>query len=129
MKANVYIQLEESPSSGYISVKDAIFENNIKGAYEEDIESAKKYGFRKKIEVFEGFKLKYILLEVNFDGRSGIKEEDVKLSLVKQSLAFKSGESMFGSHCLPTEQLKEILNKQLEQRKELINNGKYKVIA
>ena len=129
MKRNVYVQLEESPSSGYISIKGAVPEANIEESYRDLIKNGKLFGSRKKEEAFEGFKLRYIHIEVNHDGRKGIKNHDILQSLSSHNLAIKKGESMFGGFYLPTNKLKSMLEKQLSKRKELINNNVYEVIA
>ena len=129
MKEIVYIKVEESPSSGYISIQDVVSEDNLKEAYQNDIENAKHFGFRKKVETFKGFKLQYILIEVKYDGRKGIKEEDVLQSLDNQDLVIQKGSSIFGGFYLPTEKLKLTLEDQLSKRKELINQGLYESIA
>ena len=48
MKRNVYVQLEESPSSGYISIEGAVPEANIEESYRDGIKNAKLFGFSKK---------------------------------------------------------------------------------
>ncbi|WP_405101511.1 hypothetical protein [Oceanobacillus sp. FSL H7-0719] len=130
MKANAYVRIEESPSSGYISIEDIVLESYINNKYEDVKESHKQFGFTDRMEVLEGFKLKYVLIEVEYDGRKrSISEEDVKESLSKQSLAIKVDESMFGGYYLPTDKLKLILSDQLKQRKELVAQGLYEKIA
>ena len=129
MKRNVYVQLEESPSSGYISIEGAVPEASIEKSYRDGIKNAKLFGFSKKKEAFEGFKLKHIHIEVNYDGRKGIKNHDILQSLSSQNLAIKKGESMLGGFYLPTNKLKSMLEKQLSKRRELINNNVYEVIA
>ncbi|MBM7598136.1 hypothetical protein JOC34_000493 [Virgibacillus halotolerans] len=130
MKANAYVKIEESPSSGYISINEIILENYIDESYRENIESAKEFDFRNKVETLEGHKLKYFFMTVEFDGRKkSIAENDIKQSLEKQGLVTKVGSSMFGGYYLPTEYLQTTLKEQLNKRKELISQGKYELIA
>lgn len=129
MKASVYVKIKISPSSGYILINEIILENEICNEYNYVKERRKEFGFSGKIETIEGFKLQYILTEVEYDGRKRkITENDVLSSLEKQGLAKKVGESMFGGFYLPTEKLKEILRNQYNQRKELVNKGEYELV-
>lgn len=95
MKENVYVHVDESPSSGYISINRAVAEGSMEDLYRDVIKNAELFGFRRKAESFEGFKLQHVHIEVSYDGRKGIKDHDILQSLTKQGLAIKKGESMF----------------------------------
>lgn len=130
MKSRMFVELETSPTSGYISVRKMFFEEDLEYEYETDIEAAKYFGFRRKVETLEGYKLRFIELDVNFDGRKRkITEEDILHSLEQQGLLTKKGGGMFGDFYAMNASLEDQLDKQLKQRKELINNGQYVVIA
>ncbi|PLR72280.1 hypothetical protein [Bacillus sp. UMB0728] len=130
MKKNVYAQLELSPSSEYISVREVISENYISEAYEDMKQFAFKMdGANKKVECFEGYKLTFVHLEVTFDGRRGLKEDDILKSLESKGLAEYKGSNIFGSLYLPSEKLKNILDEQFAKRKELVQMGVYEYTA
>jgi lambda repressor-like predicted transcriptional regulator len=130
MKKNVYAELTISPSSGYLIIEDAVLEIEINESYEEMKQNSFNFlRTKKKIECFEGYKLKYILIEVTFDGRKGIKKDDILNSLESKGLASKRGSSIFGGMYLPSESLKNKLNEQYSKRKELVKNGLFEYTA
>lgn len=105
MKANVYIQPEISPSSGYVYI------DLHKAMLEEEIEeNYKRYSHLIK-ETLEGYKLRYILLTIKYDGRKRrIEKEDVMKAMEKEGLVTNTGTgSIFGNFYLPTNKLKEKL--------------------
>lgn len=117
MKADFYVSIEIL-ESGYIYVNSIKDEEDILNSYENHVDFAKRVGA--KTECLEGFKKKYIHLNVKFDGRKGVKESDVMEALVKEGLALNTGvDSIFGQFHKPTENLKKLLNEQLNQRKQL----------
>jgi len=126
-KVDVYARLKESPSSGYLYVEDMILQCDIEVNYNRFLEDRGKYGITGKCETLEGYKLQHVLIAVEYDGRkNSINKNDILKALCKQKLAEKVGECMIaGDYCLPTDELKTILDNQLNQRKELINNGHF----
>jgi hypothetical protein len=130
MKVNVYAQIKESPSSGYITVEDMIMETGIEDKYKQIKENYKNFGETSKMEILEGFKLQYVLVEVEYNRRKkSIKQDDVLKSLEKKKLVVKVGECIFGGFYLLTDELRNILEDQLNQRKELVKKGLYETIA
>ncbi|MED2945379.1 hypothetical protein P4284_23780 [Bacillus swezeyi] len=117
MKADFYVRIEIL-NSGYIYVNSIKDEEDILNSYESHFDFAKRVGT--KTECLEGFKKTYIHLNVKFDGRKGVKKSDVMEALVKEGLALDTGVgSIFGKFYKPTENLRKLLNEQLNQRKQL----------
>ncbi|WP_039076312.1 hypothetical protein [Bacillus sp. MSP13] len=117
MKADFYIDVEILKSE-YIYLNGIQDEEEILNSYQYDVGFSKKIGTR--IECLEGFKKKYIHLNVKFDGRKGVQNEDVMAALVREGLALDTGvRSIFGNYYKPTENLKNLLDEQLKQRKKL----------
>ncbi|UWS63346.1 hypothetical protein N2384_11380 [Bacillus paralicheniformis] len=117
MKADFYVRIEIL-DSGYIYIDNIKDEDDILNSYQSHVDIAKKVGT--KYECLEGFKKTYIHLNVKFDGRKGVKKSDVMKALVQEGLALDTGVgSIFGKFYKPTENLKKLLNEQLNQRKQL----------
>lgn len=131
MEANLYVKLEIlKETSGYIHIEDAIIDEHIEDDYRRSLEISRGFGHGKS-ESFQGHKLKYIYVPVTYDGRKrSISNNDVLQSLEREGLAYKvASGGMFSDYYKPTDKLNDMLEEQLKQRKELINNGEYKVIA
>jgi len=117
MKADFYVDVEVL-NSGYVYLNGIKDEQDIKESYDSHVNFAEKAG--SKTECYEGFKKKYIKLNVKYDGRKGVKSEDVMCALVKEGLAIDTGiNSIFGNYYKPTEKLSELFQEQLKLRKEL----------
>lgn len=117
MKADFYVNIEIL-ESGYIYLNSIKDEEDIIDSYQSHVDFAKKMGTR--TECLEGFKKKYIYLNVKFDGRKGVKDEDVMKAFVREDLALDTGaSSIFGNFYKPTENLMKLLNEQLKKRKQL----------
>jgi uncharacterized protein YbbK (DUF523 family) len=119
MKTKVYVMLEESPSSGYITIKRMFHESELNEEYNYHVELLTKYDKNRRVESLEGFKLQHILVNVKYDGRKGIQDEDILKSLKTQGLVTQHGSCMFGGFYKPTDELKAILNDQYNRRKVL----------
>ncbi|MGM9986363.1 MAG: hypothetical protein ACI35O_03950 [Bacillaceae bacterium] len=117
MKANIFVKIEISKSSGYIWIDKMFHESDIESEYEDMIDAAKKFG-QTKWETIEGFKLSYLHVNVEFDGRKkGIGTDDVLKSIANEGLAEKVGSTMLGDFYKPTEKLEIMLSEQLTKRK------------
>lgn len=124
MKTNIYISLKPKMDSN-VYIDEMIHENEIEEIYNNYLNFSKDHKIE-KIESLEGFKLTYLYLEnVEYNGRKKkITQDDICKALEKKGLSIFTGTtSMFGSYYRPTEKLIEQLNNQLENRKQLINNG------
>jgi hypothetical protein len=122
MKVNLFIQLWESKETGYVQIDSMMYESDIEEAYNSHVEFANKYT-NSKTECFEGYKLSYLFLNVEYDGRQKrITTDDVMISLEKQGLITLVSEGgIFGGYYRKTDKLNEMLNNQLKKRKELVN--------
>lgn len=117
--AKLFVRVEISKSSGYISITEMMHESDIEERYESHVETLKEFG-HSKWETFEGFKLSFVNINVKYDGRKKrISEEDVLKSFENEGLAKYSGSSMFGSYYLPTEELTSLMSDNLNERKVL----------
>lgn len=127
MKTNIYVDLKIL-ESGYVYVENFKFEESIEEHYEESKEFSKKFNHN-KCETLKGYKLRYLFLEVEFDGRKR-KVTDQNIYSSMEKLGFcnvlnGSKDNLFGGYYMPTDKLKDLLDNQLKQRKELIDNGHY----
>lgn len=131
MKTNIYVDLKIL-ESGYVYINSFNFEEYIEESYEESKEFSKKFN-HDKCETLEGYKLQYLFLEVEFDGRKRkVTDQNIYSSMEKSGLCNivkGSEDNMLGGFYLPTGKLKNLLANQLKQRKELINNGHYVELA
>lgn len=126
MKANVYVNFEfrgqrSLPKDEYLSINKMIHESDIEDYYSQLLETYRNWG-RDKAESLEGFKLSYLFLTVEFDGRKRkITDQDILKSMVKQGYAIDTGTgSIFGNFCYPTKKLVNQLDEQFKTRKQLI---------
>lgn len=119
MESNLYVELRISPESNYVSVERMHFEEEMKEEYDYHVEVLTKFDETRRVESFEGFKLRHLLINVKFDGRKGVKESDVLKAMEKQGLCTKKGESIFGGFYLISDKLTAIMNYQLSKRKDL----------
>lgn len=128
-KANLFVKLEISPSSGYVIINDFLAEDTLQVMYEEHLRNSKSFG-TDKFEVFEGYKLMFLhLKDVKYDGRKNrITDDDVKKTLASQGYATFVCELIVGGCYNPTEKLLTQLEMQLNLRKQLVNEGKYVVL-
>jgi hypothetical protein len=121
MKTNVYVKLDVSKESGYAIVKDVVRENAIEESHACYTEALNDIGIdESKIESLEGFKMRYIYLTVNYDGRKGLYEQDVKSSLEHQGyISLVSEGGIFGGYYVPTEKYNATMEYSTNKRKEL----------
>ena len=126
MTREVYVKLEISPSSDYISRSEMVVKEDIGKEYDRFKGSMKSFKSIHKIEVFEGFKLTYVLMNIEYDGRQRrIKESDIFRSMELKGLVINRGASMFGGYYEPTEKLNQILVTQKEKRIAMVDKGLY----
>lgn len=124
--ANLYVELEISPETGYILAKECFYENQLEDQHNNSIETFKSYGSVEKCETLEGFKNQFIFLEkVKFDGRKGVNERNILASLEEKGLAKMVSISNIFPYYSSTDQLKDLLAAQLQHRKELIAKGQF----
>lgn len=127
MKKQLYIKTKLS-EMGYIYIEEVHFADFIDDVYKDHWNLCKRVGLT-KVETVEGFKLRFLSLEVKFDGRKRkIDEQDIYRSMQKEGYAtiLKGTENnMLGGYYLPTDKLIQLLNKQFKKLKELIDGGHY----
>ncbi|MEC2463808.1 hypothetical protein P9X10_02675 [Bacillus cereus] len=120
MNINVYVKLDESPTTEYIRVSQMFLETDIESKYKQHEDTMKSIGSR--YESFEGYKLVYLLINVKYDGRrKSLSDEDIMKSLETQGFVIKVGDSMLGGFYKKTPKLKELLEEQLKKRKLLVS--------
>ena len=95
-------------------------ESDIKERYESHVSFVKENrGENARCETFEGFKLTYVFLTVEYDGRKkSINEQDIVKAMEKAGYAQNTGNSnIFGDTYKATDELKNLLAAQLHKRK------------
>lgn len=109
--AMLYVELEESVSSDYISVNKMFHESDLQNEYDKLVEILTLH--KVDAPTMEEFEERYILINVKYDGRKrSISESDVLKTLEDKGYLKKVGGSMLGGFYLKTDKLKV--------RKELI---------
>ena len=118
-KAKLYVDFKISPSSDYISIEGMFIAPELESEYKAHEGIMKSLGVV-KYECIKGFELKYLLIDVKYDGRSRkISNDDILNSFESAGLATKKGSSIFGGFYKPTEKLKSTMESQLKKRKGL----------
>ena len=103
--AMLYVELEESIASDYVSVIKMFHESDLQNQYKQTVEILSSHGVEPPS--LEEFKNCYILVDVKYDGRKRyISESDVLKTLEDKGYLKKVGESMFGGFYLKTNKLK-----------------------
>lgn len=119
MKTEIYVKVEISPSSGYITVENMFHKTKLEEKYDYHVDMMKKLG-RTRWETIEGFEMIYLQVTVEYDGRKKqINQDDVLKAFEREGLATNVGHSMFGGFYKPTKKLEFIISKQYNKRKEL----------
>lgn len=126
-KTNLYVKLEISKSSGYIIINDFFLTDDLNEVYQDRLKTAKSFSTNEKYEILEGFELMHLLLEnVEYDGRKRkITENDIKVTMQKQGYANMIGENWLVSYYNPTDKLLNLLDNQLNKRKQFVAEGKF----
>lgn len=70
MDKTVYVELRESPTTGYISVSNMFHMKDLESKYEHYVEICKSIGNR--YESLKGYELSFLLLTVTYDGRKEV---------------------------------------------------------
>lgn len=118
MKVNLYLDVEVL-RSGYIYLNGMLDELNVIASHDNYVSNCKKWGVD-QWECLDGFKKRYVYIEVEYDGRKGIHNKDAMNSLCSKGYALDTGiASIYGNFYLPTDDLKNLLEKQLGERKSL----------
>lgn len=116
-KIKMYIDFNISEAAGYISIKKMIKENEIELRYNDYVAFTKKYGVAKLTESFEGYKLRFLHLDVTFDGRKNrITTNNVMDTLVKKGYATDSNVDNMYRYIHPTSKLIECMEDQKQLR-------------
>ena len=106
MKKELYVIVKKSPVSNYLVVDDKFFKEDLKGKYQYECEILTKWGHENKIRNIDSFKEDFLLINVEYDGRKKeITDEDVFMTMLKDELVERKGESMFGGFYLATDKL------------------------
>ena len=106
MKRELYVRVKKSPVSNYLAVDDMFFKEDLKEAYQFECEVLTNWGQSSKIRNIEDFEKDFLLMNVEYDGRrKEITEEDVFMTMHKDGLVERIGESIFGGYYLATEKL------------------------
>lgn len=127
-EVNIYIQPKINKDHGAVCLTGGILEKDSKNHYNEIIEELKNNSYEQKFECFEGYQLKYILIKrVKFDGRKRkISNDDIGNRMCELGLTTKSTDSnIFGHTYYATEKLHELMNENLNKRKNLVEEGKF----
>ena len=106
MKKELYVIVKKSPVSSYLAVDDKFFKEDLKEEYQYECEILTKWGHENKIRNIDSFKEDFLLINVEYDGRKKeITDEDVFMTMLKDELVERKGESMFGGFYLATDKL------------------------
>ena len=106
MKREIYAEIRKSPSSEYLSIKKMFFKEDLKSEHEYENDILIKWGHENKIRKIEDFEKDFLLINVEYDGRKRkITDEDILMTMYKNKLVERIGESMFGGFYLATDKL------------------------
>lgn len=106
MKREIYAKIKKSPSSGYLSIEKMFFKEGLKSEHEYENDILIKWGYENKIRKIEDFEKDFLLINVEYDGRKRkITDEDILMTMHKNELVERKGESMFGGFYLATDRL------------------------
>lgn|SRR5699024_2632669 len=106
MKREVYAEIRKSPVSSYLSVEKKFLKEDLKSEHEYENDILIKWGYEDKIRDIEDFEKDFLLINVEYDGRKKeITDEDIFMTMHKNELVERKGESMFGGFYLATDKL------------------------
>jgi len=120
MKKNLYVMVKQSSQTEYVSIDRMFHENNLGKEYKGLLDFKKLIGSN-RVETLEGYKLTYILIRVDYDGRKGsINEYDILKSMQNQGLLYEASEGgIFGGYYKMTDDLRKMMHIQFLKRKDL----------
>ena len=106
MKREVYVRVKKSPVSNYLVVDDKFLKENLKEEYQYECEILTKWGHENRIRDIDSFEKDFLLINVEYDGRKKeITDEDIFMTMLKDELVERIGESMLGGLYLATDKL------------------------
>ena len=106
MKRELYVRVKKSPESNYLIVDDKFLKEDLKSEHEYENDILIKWGHENKIRKIEDFEKDFLLINVEYDGRKKeITDEDIFMTMHKNELVERKGESMFGGFYLATDKL------------------------
>lgn len=106
MKREIYTEIRKSPVSNYLSIEKKFLKEDLKSEHEYECEILTKWGHENKIRKIEDFEKDFLLINVEYDGRTReITDEDIFMTMHKNELVERKGESMFGGFYLATDKL------------------------
>ena len=106
MKREVYVRVKKSPVSNYLVVDEKFLKEDLKEEYQYECEILTKWGHENRIRNIEDFEKDFLLINVEYDGRTReITDEDIFMTMHKDELVERIGESMFGGYYLATDKL------------------------
>ena len=106
MKRELYIKVKKSPVSNYLIVDNKFLKEDLKSEHEYENDILIKWGHENKIRSIEDFEKDFLLINVEYDGRKKeITDEDIFMTMHKDGLVERIGESMFGGYYLATDKL------------------------
>lgn len=106
MKREIYVRVKKSPESNYLIVDDKFLKEDLKYEHEHENNILIKWGYENKIRDIEDFEKDFLLINVEYDGRKKeITDEDIFMTMHKNELVERKGESMFGGFYLATDKL------------------------
>lgn len=106
MKREVYVKIKKSQESNYLIVDDKFLKEDLKSEHEYENDILIKWGYEDKIRDIEDFEKDFLLINVEYDGRKKeITDEDIFMTMNKNELVERKGESMFGGFYLATDKL------------------------
>ena len=106
MKREIYVRVKKSPESNYLIVDDKFLKEDLKSEHEYENDILIKWGHENRIRKIEDFEKDFLLINVEYDGRTReITDEDIFMTMHKNKLVERKGESMFGGFYLATDKL------------------------
>ena len=106
MKREVYVKIKKSQERNYLIVDDKFLKEDLKSEHEYENDILIKWGYEDKIRDIEDFEKDFLLINVEYDGRKKeITDEDIFMTMNKNELVERKGESMFGGFYLATDKL------------------------
>jgi len=120
MKKNLYVMIKESSQTEYVNIDRMFHENDLEKEYQGLLDFKKLIGSN-RVETLEGYKLTYVLIKVDYDGRKGsISEYDILKSMQNQGLLYEAFEGgIFGGYYKMTDDLLKMMHSQFLKRKDL----------
>ena len=106
MKREIYVKVKKSPESNYLIVDDKFLKEDLKSEHEYENDILIKWGHENKIRKIEDFEKDFLLINVEYDGRKKeITDEDIFMTMHKDNVGERKGESMCGGFYLATDKL------------------------